>query len=85
MFWNKKKNELPEPPYEWKILGYGIMNDNGLVYACNGLFIPNSYSQIGHFQIYKTKEEAEQAKEELGFRGLKVFAAKCAVRKEQEE
>lgn len=82
MFWNRKENKLPEPKYEWKILGYGIMNDNGLVYAHNGLFIPNFYFQMAHFQIYKTKEEAERAKEELALEGLKIFAAKCAVRGE---
>ena len=79
MFWNKKENKIPEPKYEWKILGYGIMNNNGLVYALNGLFIPSSYSQMAHFQIYKTKEEAEQARKELDFEGLKVFAVKCPV------
>lgn len=82
MFWNRKENKLPEPKYEWKILGYGIMNNNGLVYAHNGLFIPNSYFQIGHFQIYKTKEEAEQAREELNLGDLKIFAVKCAVQEE---
>ena len=58
------------------------MNNNGLVYALNGLFIPNSYFQMGHFQIYKTKEEAERVKEELNLEGLKIFSAKCAVRGE---
>ena len=82
MFWNKKENKPPEPKYEWKILGYGIMNDIGLVYAHNGLFIPNSFFQLAHFQIYKTKEEAEQAKEKLDFRDLKIFAVKCAMRGE---
>lgn len=82
MFCHKKENKLPEPKYEWKILGYGIMNDNELIYAQNGLFIPNSYFQIGHFQVYKTKEEAEQAREKLALRGLKIFAFKCAVRGE---
>ena len=33
MFWNKKENKIPEPKYEWKILGYGIMNNNGYCYS----------------------------------------------------